>query len=306
MKNLKSVLFLLAILFSACSDKVTIVHQLSEATANQIVVLLAKNSIDAQKVKEEKNQEITWNVAVHKDDQIRAQSLLSANKLPREKQGGLEAICGIKVGTVILTPKQEKCRELLGLKGEIINSLESIPGIVSADVVLNIPEKEDFPDPNTPVLNPTASVTVQYLENDHVKSKLTEGKIQEFVANSVSGMDARDVSVVLTHLAHQNDKTDTAETITETAAAATSGKVDDQPTPSIPTDFIEIAGLKMDTVSAQKFKVVSGLFLGFFIILAIAFIFVLLKMSNLRKRSSVELATDQQSDDQKLLDSAEI
>ena len=147
----------LILLFTTACQQQPIVHDLSERDANEILVLLARNNIPSEKVKEVRNQEIYWQVRVGKGDMVTAQNILVANQLPRVRQGGLEGIC--KNAGMIVTKETEKCRMLLGFKGEIINSLESIPGVSFADVVLNIPDKQEFPDPNLPQPRPTAAVT---------------------------------------------------------------------------------------------------------------------------------------------------
>lgn len=282
-------------------------HDLNERDANEIWVLLSKNGIPATKVKAEKNQAVTWTIKVKDDDEQSARSLLVANNLPRVRQGGLEALCGIKVGSFILTPKQEKCREILGLKGEIINNLEKIPGVVSADVVLNLPEKEDFPDEDTPTPRPTASVVVQYLDNGLTVNKLTEGKVQEFVARSVDGLDARDVAVIISFLNYDQNSGkmvakngDTGGDDGGTGAGSDTGKDDGGQDGGDGVLTSSVMGLNMDTESAGKFKLAAGMFLLLFLLLAVALIFVLYRMSKLRKQAPVP--AEKIDPDQKLLE----
>jgi type III secretion protein J len=289
------ILFFWLCLTVACeqfgSGTITIVHDLQERDANQILVILSKSGLHAEKVKEEHNQEISWSVTVGKDDGQAARDILVANNLPKVRQMGLEGIC--KDAGLILTPKTEKCREILAYKGEIINSLESIPGVVSADIVLNVPDKQDFPDENAPPPRPTASVTLLYLPSD-TSSKLTEAKIQEFVGNAVSELDPRDVAVVISTLAA------TAKTSPDVAVEVKTDK-----TKSVAEDDDEVSasvlGLKMDEASAKKFKVLTGLFLVVFMVLAGAFIFVLMRMAKLRKQGALPMDAEATAD-QKLLE----
>lgn len=299
MKNILVKLFLISFVFTfiACEQS-GIVHDLTERDANEILVLLAKNSITATKQKVEKNQEVTWIITVSPGDQELARSILVANNLPKVRHGGLEGIC--KEAGLILTPKTEKCRELLAQKGEIINSLESIPGVVSADVVLNLPDKEDFPDENTVQLRPTASVTIQYLSDANVKTKLTEGKVQEFVANGVSGLDARDVTVIISYFEQNIDQNNLNQLEgTESPDSTVSAQVEEE------SEMVSVGGLVMDEGSAKKFKALSVLFLVLLLLLAAAFIYALFRMSRLRKQGSVEAepeAGDKEDDkEQKLL-----
>jgi hypothetical protein len=59
-------------------------------------------------------------------------------------------------------------------------------------------------------------------------------------------------------------------------------------------------GLKMDAESAGKFKLAAGMFLLLFLLLAVALILVLYRMSRLRKTSPVPAAPV--DPDQKLLE----
>lgn len=304
------VLCLMTFVFAAC-EQVAIVHELSERDANKIIVLLAKNNIASKIEKSEKSQKVDWSVTVEPEDEIAARSILVANNLPKVKHGGLSGIC--KDTPLIMSPETEKCRKILAYKEEIINSLESIRGVVSADVVLNIPDVQEYPDEDSLAPRPTAAATVQYLKEPSMTSYLTEGKVQEFVSNSVSGLDARDVAVIITYLEpvsggpEQTENGQNAAQVSETATHNTATQ-----TPSTSQDdelavedenTITIGGLTMDEESAKKFKVVAILFLVLFLLLTTAFIFVLLRMARLKKQVSVGATPVDEDElaDQKLL-----
>lgn len=287
--TLSKILFLILLSGFAACQEVAIVHDLQERDANEILVILAKSGMQASKEKFEKNQEVTWIVKVKPADEMNARNILVANRLPRVRHGGLSGIC--KDAGLIPTPKTEKCREILGYKGEIINLLENISGVVSADIVLNIPDKDEFPDENNPVPRPTASVTVQYLSGTDA-SGLTEGKIQQIVANSIPGLDTRDVTVIMSleqvipFVAGQAASTvptdldpTTAATSPPNTATATEADV----------DLATIGGLKMDAASAQKFKIVAIVFLVLFLLLTVSFILVLLKLARVKKQASSQI-----------------
>ena len=179
----------------ACKD-VPVQHGLSELDANEIMVLFNRNGIKAQKESEEKNQLVTWNIVVKPSNADQARELLVENQLPRKISLGLDGVC--KDEGLIPTPKREKCRELLAYKGELINSLERISGIVDADVVLTIPDKEEFLRDGETASRPTASVVLKSKMNADGTFPLRDEQVQRFVANAVPGLDPRDVAVILT------------------------------------------------------------------------------------------------------------
>ncbi len=287
----------------ACNKQLPIVHDLSERDANEIVVLLARNQIDATKVKEEKNQEVSWSLTVAENERIQAQGILVANNLPRLRQGGLEGVC--KDSSMIVTEETEKCRKLLAYKGEIINSLESIPGVVSADVVLNIPDTDVFRDENTPQPLPTASVTLKYLTDANVKTELNEGKIQEFVANSVNGMDARNVTVIISYLEQSFVGDGSPASALRALGAVTSLEGNDKVATeqNKDSDLVseKVAGIEVTSASATKLKVVFGVILLIFIVLVVGLIFAVVRLSSMRRQSGQGSGAESASDDQKLL-----
>lgn len=305
MRSFKYLPLVLVIVFLMACKEASIVHDLSERDANEIMVLLAKNDINSSKHQEIRNQESFWIVNVAKEDEIRAQSILVANNLPKIRQGGLKGIC--QDTSMIVTDETEQCRRLLAYKGEIINSLESIPGVVSADVVLNVPEKVEFPDENTPIDRPTAAVTIMYLVDANVRTDLNEGKVQEFVANSITGLDSRDVSVIISYLKQKIDK-DPKKQGDKGAEQSGGGEAGDSQQTAQADELkdqkmISVGGIMMDEKSAQKFKIISTVFLVLLLLLSAAFIYALLKMSKLRKQSSAAIELDsEEKEDKKLLE----
>jgi type III secretion protein J len=288
MKSVFKNVFLLFFVMSlvACDDT-PIIHDLQERDANEILVLLSQHSIEAKKEKAEVNQEITWTVTVTPENEAKARSILVANNLPRIRHGGLSGIC--QDAGLIATPKTEKCREILAYKGEIINSLESIPGVVSADVVLNIPDKEEFPDKDAVPARPTASVTVQYLPNPKHSTKLTEQKVQGFVANAVSGLDSRDVTVIISLV---DSVFPQAAPMSESSVASENSKSFDG-TSSVDEslseeEMVSIGGLRMDEGSAGRFKLLGVLFLFLLLALTGALVYVLIRMAKLKRSSGEE------------------
>lgn len=275
MKKLSQIFILVFCFFALACNEVDIVHDLQERDANEILVVLNQHAIKATKERSEKNQEVTWIIKVAAADEQLSRAVLGANNLPRVRLGGLMGIC--QDAGMILTPKTEKCRELLAYKGEIINLLESVACVVSADVVLNIPEKLDFPDEKTVQLHPTATASVKYLKDCTAGTKLSDQRVQDIVANAVSGLDPRDVAVVISYLDSGLPPVKGSETekdCPEVAVTSPDGQS---------LSLVKVAGLAMDASSAQKFKVVAVAFLFLFLLIAAAFIYVLLKMSKGRK-----------------------
>lgn len=249
---------LLFLILSACS-KIAIYHDLTEIEANEILVALQDRGIEAHKVKEVKSQQVTWSIHVLKKDASAAQKILVENNLPHKKELGFSGIC--KEKGLIPTPDEEKCRKVLALKGEIINSFEKIPGVIEADVVLNIPEVSEFSSETQASKRPTASAVLK-VKKTVEGLDLTEPKIQRFISNSVENLDPRDVSVVITYV-------QSPEEVLKQAGAS---------------KLVSIAGLKMDLSSKDTFKIYALSVLILLVGVSVALVFTLFKLTVLRKQ----------------------
>ncbi|HSA58523.1 MAG TPA: hypothetical protein VLJ37_02410 [bacterium] len=260
MKRLFLILFLAV--FAAGCGQTALHHSLQEIEADEILVVLSQNGIEAMKKKEEgTGQEVTWMVSVPAKEESRARSILRANNLPRKRELGLSGVYREK--GLIPTPDEQKARFLLALKGEIINSLLKIPGVVDVDVVLNVPNESEFASLDPVKRKPTASVVVKTRNDELVAQTVTEGKVQRFVANTVPNLDANDVAVIVT-------RTDTGagpiglSTPTpqptpmplNPGLPPEDGEMPSELTPisTANADVVEIAGLKLDRASVARFK----------------------------------------------------
>lgn len=183
----------LTLVLSAC-----VTHELqsglSEQDAQEIVVLLNENGIDAFSAKApgEKKGEEKWTISIRGGDQnlARAWRVLEDNGLPREKDKGLEDV--FSNPGMIPTATEEKARLLVGISGEIDRTLKSVAGVVDARVLVVLPDSSPLLDKSERV-PPTASVLVKYRGKD---LPLSEEDIKRLVARAVEGLQPENVAVV--------------------------------------------------------------------------------------------------------------
>ncbi|MBI2341927.1 MAG: hypothetical protein HYU98_04260, partial [Deltaproteobacteria bacterium] len=194
----KALLVISAVFLLLGCSKVELYHDLSEEEANDMLVVLQQDGINAEKIKEVRQNEIYWTIKIDPKRLIDARRLLVEHNLPRKKELGLSGVYQEK--GLIPTPDEQKARYLLALKGEIINSLLKIPEVIDADVVLNIPSPEEFASPDAKEKRPTASVIIKAKPTDSVQETLSESRMQQFVANTVENLNPRDVSVIITYI----------------------------------------------------------------------------------------------------------
>lgn len=168
---------------------------LNEQEAQEIIVLLKKNGLDATRELVVKGKELpTWTVAVRGGNQnlVVAWRILQENGLPRHKVKGLEEVFSSGSGGLIPTASEEKAKLLVAITGEITRTLQSVDGVVEARVHVVMPE-------NSPLLDrkqwspTTASVLLRYRG---AQIPMSENDIKAIVSKSVEGLTADQVAVV--------------------------------------------------------------------------------------------------------------
>jgi type III secretion protein J len=260
-------------------QKVSLYEDLSEADANEMLVLLNEHGIEAQKKKEIRQNEIYWSLEVGEKDMNRARSLLIKNNLPRKRELGLTGV--YKEKGLIPTPDEQKARYLLALKGEIVNSLERIPNIVDADVVLNVPAKDEFATAEEKMAKrPTASAIIKIKSPEAGESPITEAKIQQFVANAVEGMNPRDVTVIITYLTPEKGKAIRPGEVTSLVPKVTEGAKMEE---GAPLDK-ELVGLRLDEESKKRLKIYLLAFFLLLMILSTGLIISIVQASRMRRK----------------------
>jgi type III secretion protein J len=191
---MKRILLLLPVLMLLAGCTRQLDTGLSEQEAQEMVVILRQNGISAYAEVDSsgKGDSPAWQVRIPGNNYqlAAAWNVLRANGLPHEKAPGLSQVFS-NVG-LIPTAGEEKARLLVGLAGELTQTLRSLPGVVDARVHVVIPD-------NSPLLDKkdqsptTASVLVRY-RGDH--PPLKEEEIRAFVAKGVQDLSPDNVAVI--------------------------------------------------------------------------------------------------------------
>jgi type III secretion protein J len=230
---------LLGLVLSACS--VELQHDLTEDDANDIYVLLQRNGIEAKKLKEEGGNVPKYIISVGKQDVADAAQLLRDYALPRPYVDGLGVFKKMK--GMIPTQTEERAMFIEALGGEISNSLNRIPGVLEARVIVMIPETNDLTQPEKKPM-PSVSVFIKYRPTLEDKAPVSEVEVKEFVATAVPELNKNAVTVLMKR----------------------AGAVEAEQSPE--TRNQTVMGLRMPKTSADQFKVVVGL--GALLMLAMA------------------------------------
>lgn len=171
----------------ACS--VPVAAALDEGDANRILVALDKSRVDATK-EADPTAEGKFRVTVTRDDTARALTVLRDEELPRPRPSGV--LDAVGKGALVPSQAAEHAQYVAGLAGDLERTLQSVDGVLSARVHLNV----QAPDPlhDAPPAKTTASVL---LEHRGASPPLASEAVQRLVAGGISGLAPADVAVVL-------------------------------------------------------------------------------------------------------------
>lgn len=237
-------LSIFAVLFLfGCESNRSIVSNVEERDANEIVVFLASKGIDAQKVQAisttagggPSNQ---FNIMVDADHNKEAMALLTRYGLPRRQGTNLLELFA-KSG-LMSTDREETIRYNAGLAEQLRNTIRKIDGVLDADVQISFPSTEILP--GAPQQKTTAAVYVKHqgvLEdpNSHI-----ETKIKRLLAGSVNGLEYDNVSVI-------SDRSRFADISLDASQEAISGK-------NFQQTYVSIWSIVMTKGSLGRFRLV--------------------------------------------------
>lgn len=190
-----AVLALSVLFLTGCQEEVY--HGLTERQANQIVVALEQNGIQADKAADPSGEQ-EWIVTVPSGEKVRAWQLLEAKGLPRPKVEGIGKF--YPTGGLIPTASEERVLFQYATAQELRKTLLKIDGVVDAQVNLVLPEKPRVRLSNTEVEPPRASVLVKYRANSPSESgepPIDEKAVEKLVAGGVEGLERKNVEVIL-------------------------------------------------------------------------------------------------------------
>ncbi|MFA6119543.1 MAG: type III secretion inner membrane ring lipoprotein SctJ [Parachlamydiales bacterium] len=200
MKKLLFVFFIL-IFAAGCETNHSIVNNVDEREANEIVVFLASKGIAAQKIQSSATETpgagatgISFDIFVEKNKMIDAIALLNQNGLPRIKGTNLLELFA-KQG-LMTSDKEETIRYQSGLEEELKNTIRKIDGIIDADVKISSPSStENLITPGeTPKIKASVYIKHQGILDD--PNQHLESKIKRLISGSIDNLSYDDVTII--------------------------------------------------------------------------------------------------------------
>ncbi|WP_420969590.1 type III secretion system inner membrane ring lipoprotein SctJ [Bradyrhizobium sp. B120] len=183
---------------AGCGAKIELYRNLPARDANEMLALLMRHGIDAERVAEHSGAAA---LVVSTKDVPRAMSVLGGAGLPRDRLSDLGTL--FKKEGMLSSPTEERVRFIHGTTQELSETLSRIDGVLSARVHAVLPENTI--DDRVPPSPSTAAVLVRYKAGTAVDQIVP--KIKELVANSLKGVSYDGVSVTLVE-ATQNDNSE--------------------------------------------------------------------------------------------------
>ena len=180
------ILICVILLLTGCNKDVTILEGLDQSDANDIILLLRANNIDAKKIDKNKAQAIN----VNSKDETKALSIINIYGKPDKNFQSLGEI--FKKDGFISSPTEEQARLVYGLGQEISNMISQIEGVITVTTQVAIPNiKDDLWDTDNG--QPSVSILVIYSKKHRV-DKYKE-KIKRLASKSIPNLKANNVAI---------------------------------------------------------------------------------------------------------------
>lgn len=198
----KLILFPLLLLslfvLQSCEESRSIVTDVSERDANEIIVFLASKNIAASKVPAKSSgpggasSGTAYSIMVGSKQMTDAMAILNQNGLPRRKATDLLTL--FQKQGLMSSDKEETIRYQAGLAESIASIIALIDGVIDAKVQIAFPPATTSDD--APKEKTTASVYVKHqgILDDPNSHLITN--IKRIVSASVNNLDINDVTVI--------------------------------------------------------------------------------------------------------------
>lgn len=191
--------FFALLLLAGCAGNHSIVNNVDEREANEIVVFLASKGINAQKIAAPTSGVATsptdlFSINVAEPNMTEAMALLNQVGLPRKQGTNLLALFA-KSG-LMSSDREETIRYQAGLAEELKNTIRKIDGVIDADVQISFPPAEVNPTPGALPPKVTAAVYVKHQGVMEDPNSHMEIKIKRLMAASINNLNYDDVAVI--------------------------------------------------------------------------------------------------------------
>ncbi|HEY3987227.1 type III secretion system inner membrane ring lipoprotein SctJ [Cedecea sp.] len=191
-------------LMQGCDSSSVLYNNLPENEANEMIAILNKNGVQANKVINKQGVSVTVNAR----DFTSAISELNKQGYPKNIKENLGEV--FSKDTMLSSPLEEKARYIYALSQEMESTLEQIDGVISARVHIVLAERIAPGDPVQP-----ASAAVFIKHRDYLDPDIYENKIKELIITGLPGLmrnASTDTSVIFVN---ENSRDNAQEGLSE-------------------------------------------------------------------------------------------
>ncbi|MDR3144158.1 MAG: type III secretion inner membrane ring lipoprotein SctJ [Puniceicoccales bacterium] len=175
------------LLLTGCG-KVELLSNLPEKDANQVVSIMQQHRIQVAK---RAGVEMTWTIDLkNSSDFSRAVKVLESMGYPATQYNTIGQV--FQKSGLVSSPLEERARLVYALSETIADTLNKIPGVLSARVHIVLPENDPYSDSD---VESSAAIFLTYKAGSNLDESVRE--IKYLVANSVQGLDYDRVSIAM-------------------------------------------------------------------------------------------------------------
>jgi type III secretion protein J len=171
------------IALTACGRE-ALYADLDEQQANEMLAVLVRAGLEADKVRTEKS----WSIEVGRSELPRAMEVLTSEGYPRDRYDSMGSV--FRKEGLVSTPLEERARLHYAMAQELSRTVSAIDGVVVARVHLAIPERRPLSDEKQ---LSSASVFIKHKPGSQVANKASS--IKSLIVNSVEGLPYENVTV---------------------------------------------------------------------------------------------------------------
>lgn len=252
MHRLRLALFLLAMLLLLAGCKVQLFSNLQEKEVNEMLAILKKSGLEANKQPGDKD---AWNLMVEESHLAEAVELLDSHGYPRDKYKSIGEV--FQKSGLVSSPNEERIRFIYALSQELSRTISEIDGVLAARVHIVLPENNPLQEDVKPS---SASVFIKYAPDSDVATHIPQ--IKMLVVNSIEGLVYDNVTAV----------TVPADAPVESVSRHT---------------YRDLLGIKLAESTVQRFWLIVGALAGLALFSLVIACYLALRLQRMKKTRTV-------------------
>lgn len=262
---LKIAFLAITVMTTSCSGKVELLQGVSESEANEALAALLEAGISAGKLP---GKEGAVGIEVASSEVARAISILKMEGLPKERYAKMGEV--FRKEGLISSPLEERARYLWALSQELSATISQIDGVIKARVHVVLPERGAAGDPTLPS---SAAVFIKHKAGVNLDDSVIQ--VKRLVANSITGLSADKVTVILLPAAqklHTDQQTSDQNAPPNPGKVVSAGRAETGSS-SFPMSFKTLLD---ESIFSQRFWIIAACV--FILIVMLSFIFFVKKI----------------------------